>query len=95
MGRGEKPTDAQLALWSKVEHHLEQLIAEAVGSTTQLLTGKEAGLFTPQELFLQQVRIETDMTVILFFGFPREEEVCMWPMVTFTDFTITATEWTV
>jgi hypothetical protein len=78
-----------------VEHHLEQLIAEAVGSTTQLLTGKEAGLFSPQELFLQQIRIETDMTVILFFGFPREEEVCMWPMVTFTDFTITATEWTV
>jgi hypothetical protein len=95
MGRGTAPSQEQIQKWEHVEKELEQLVAAATSACTQLLVGPEPVLFTLSELMLREVRFELDDSVILFFSFPREEEVWMWPMVTFKDFKLVSTEWTV
>ena len=95
MGRGHAPSEAQIQLWHRVEDALEQLLIEARTSSKKLLVGAEADLFVAAELELKEVRFESDQSVILFFSFPREEEVWMWPMVTFKDLKSISTEWTV
>lgn len=95
MGRGTAPSPEQIDKWERVEGELDRLITIARSSSTQLLVGPQTGLFIPSELELREVRFELDDSVILFFGFPREEEVWMWPMMTFRDFRLVSTEWTV
>ena len=72
MGRGKQPTSEQIAIWKRVEENFDQLIAQARTSSSELLTGNEAGLFEPSLLVLREVRIEHDMSVIFFFGSSRE-----------------------
>ncbi len=94
-GRARSPTNEQLALWSEIDERLEVLTATAVNSAVALLVGQHEDLFRPNELVLHEIRMEADGSFVFFFGFPREDEVWMWPMVVFSDWVAGPAQWTV
>jgi len=82
-------------LWSEVEARLPELRQAAATAATALLVGAHADAFTAAELRLSQVRFEADGTLLLFLDFPRSNEVGMWPMVTFINWTACRVKWIV
>lgn len=95
LGRGRRPSDEQVVMWFEVDARLSELTRAAVAAAGVLLIGRRADAFTPEELVLREVRFEADGTIRLFFNYPRGEELWMWPMVTFTDWTTCRARWIV
>jgi hypothetical protein len=94
-GRGRQPSDEQIAMWSEAEARLPELTRAAASAAGALLVGSHADAFTEAELWLSQVRFESDGTLLLFLGFPRSDDVGMWPMVTFSNWTACRAKWIV
>lgn len=94
-GRARSPTNEQLALWSEIDKRLFELTTAAVNSTAALLVGQRADHFKPDELVVREIRMEADGSFAFFFGFPREDDMEMWPMVVFSDWVARKAEWIV
>ncbi len=95
-GRGRRPSDDQVALRTEVEARLSELTRAAAATAEALLVGQLADAFTLEELVLNQVRFEEDRTMATeSLDYPRGDELWMWPMVTFTDWTPCRAKWIV
>ena len=81
-------------LWTEVEARLSELTRAAAATAEALLVG-HADAFTLEDSYSDQVRFEEDRTINLSLDYPRGDELWMWPMVTFTDWTPCLAKWIV
>jgi hypothetical protein len=98
-GSGRRPTDDQIALFQQIDGRLQELTTSAIASIDSppvkppRVWFKKPPDFTKDELFLDEVHINFDLSFEFFFGTPTGDRINMWPMVTFSDWIVTCSEW--
>jgi hypothetical protein len=98
-GVGRKPTTAQKLFWGEIEGRLDELTVVAAASVGPPPAEPGFGLFRKQpafsakELVLREVRLEVENSFEFFFNTPTGDRIQMWPVVTFTEWRVTAAEW--
>lgn len=92
LGRGRRPTLAQIKLWQETERRLDSLLAESVRAIPP--PPDSADLFDPTVLSLAQIRLERDGTVQVFLSAKDvDEAIGLAPQIIFGDWTLNCARW--
>jgi hypothetical protein len=92
LGRGRRPTLAQIKLWQETEKRLDNLLADSIRAV--LPPPDRADLFDPRMLRLAQIRLERDGTVQVFLKAKDvDDAIGLAPQIIFGDWTLTCARW--
>jgi hypothetical protein len=92
LGRGHRPTLAQIELWQEIERRLDSLLAESIRAV--LPPPDRADLFDPTVLRLAQIRLERDGSVQVFLSAKDvDDAIGLAPQIIFRDWTLNCARW--
>jgi hypothetical protein len=92
LGRGRRPTLAQIELWRETERRLDVLLRECIRAIPP--PPDRADLFDPTALYLTQIRLERDGSVQVFMNEnDLDPEIPLAPQVVFIDWTVSCARW--
>jgi hypothetical protein len=98
-GSGRSPSVDQIALWYEIDSRLGELTGAAIEAVDQPPVKLRRSFFSLSptfsraELILREVRIEQDGSFALYLDTPIGDKIHMWPVVTFSDWRVTDSEW--
>ena len=92
LGRGRRPTLAQIELWLEIERRLDSLLAESIRAVPP--PPDRADLYYPTILRLAQIRLERDGSVQVFLSAKDvDDAIGLAPQIIFRDWTLNCARW--
>ena len=93
LGSGRLPSEPQIQLWNQIDGRLGELVAMAAATVPEPPVQPRGAKFERGDLEIDQVEVTDDGTFFFYFATPVGNEIDLWPMVTFKQWTVMGSEW--